>query len=174
MKPLIIAFVVLLVVLLGVYWMDGRFGNNVVSKVATIEEKMLYFEPEISLTTGGQGELNLMANYSGAAVTGFNIEFGYDSTVIKIDGVSVDGNFNKQMSSNIDQNFGKVSIKANTGFAPGALRSGMQKLATIQLSGLKKGGTIMTSVRRSEVSIWENGQNVEGNFTMKPFKVTVK
>lgn len=174
MKPLIFAFLLLLVMLLVVYWMNGRFGNTMVSKTTAVSEKMLYFEPEIVLEVGKQAEISLMGNYSGAVITGFNIDFTYDSTMVKIEEISIDGNFNKGIESNVDQNFGKVSIKAGSGFAFGSLRSGIQKLVTIKMTGLKKGGMIITNVRRPEVTIWENGKNVEGNFTMRAFKVGVK
>lgn len=174
MKPLIIAFVVLFGTLLGVAWMNGRFGNGVIQKNNVVGEKTLYFEPEIVLEVGKEGEINLMGNYSGAPITGFNVEFVYDSTLVKVEGITINDNFNKLITSNIDQNFGKVSIKASSGFATGTLNSGAQKLATIKMSGLKKGGMMITGGRRPEVTIFENGKNVEGDFTVKAFKVGVK
>jgi len=174
MKPLIIAFVVLFGTLVGVAWMNGRFGNSVTPKNNVAGEKSLYFEPEVVLEVGKEGEINLMGNYSGAPITAFNMEFVYDSTLVKVEGIAINDNFNKLISSNIDQNFGKVLIKASSGYATGTLKSGVQKLATIKMSGIKKGGMMITGGRRPEVTIFENGKNVEGDFTVKTFKVSVK
>ncbi len=175
MKPLILPFLLLVAVLLGFGWMNGRFGNTDFLPKKTLREKTLFFESKVDLEMGKEGEMDLMANYGSAPVTGFKIELVYDPTVIKISGLTVNRDvFNKLIESSTDQNFGKVKIEAMSNFAAGTLKTGVQKLATIKMTGLKKGGMVITGGRRPEVTIWERGNLVEGDFEIQGFKVSVK
>lgn len=171
---MILAFIVVLGVLFGFAWMNGRFGNTTVQKKDVLDEKVLYFEPEVVLEVGKMGEISLMGKYSGAPITGFSVELGYDSTLVKVEKIILGGNYDKLIESNIDENYGKIRIKAKSNYATGTIDRGLQKLATIQMTGLKKGVMVITNILRPEVTIFENGKNVEDDFTMRSFRVEVK
>jgi len=174
MKPLIFAFVVLIAVLLGVAWMNGRFGNTVIQKNKEIGQRVLYMEGA-ETGVGKQSEISLMGNLDSIPITGFDIELVFDPTVVKVDGLILnDDVFDKLIDSSIDQNFGKIRIKASSGYAVGTIDTGKQKLVILKLTGLKKGGMMITSGRRPEVTIFENGKNIEGDFSVQSFKVGVK
>ena len=174
MKPVILSFVLLVAVLLGFAWMNGRFGVGLTT-TRTIGEKVLYFNPEITLEVGKEGSVDLMANYTGAPVAKFYVQFSYDPTILKIDGVDVNNSvFGNLVENSVDPQFGTVVLRAESRLALGTLDTGKQKLATIKMSGLKKGGTVISGSRRPEVTIWENGKLVEGDFQMQTFKVNVK
>lgn len=174
MKPLIVAFVVLIGVLVGVAWMNGRFGNTSIHGNKEVGQRVLYLEGG-EVEVGKQGEINLMGNLDGIPITGFDIELVYDSTVVQVDGLTLnDKVFDKLIDSSIDPDFGKIRIKASSGYAVGTIETGSQKLVTIKLTGLKKGGMIITSGRRPEVTVFEGGKMVEGDFIVQSFKVGVK
>jgi hypothetical protein len=174
MKPLIIAFVVLLGVLVGVAWMNGRFGNTLIQKNKVIGQRVLYTE-ETEIGVEKQSEISLMGNLDSIPITGFDIELVYDSTVVRVDGVTLnDKVFDQLIDSSIDPDFGKIRIKASSGYAAGTIKTGTQQLVTIKMTGLKKGGMVITSGRRPEVTIWENGKMIEGDFTFRSSKVSVK
>jgi len=175
MKPVILSFVLLLAVLLGFAWMNGKFGNTAFVAKKSLDEKSLYFDPALILEVGMEGDVNLMANYSGAPVTGFKIEFVYDPTVADVTGILLNKDvFDTLVEGSVDKNFGKVKLEATSNLAAGTVKSGVQKLATIKMLGLKKGGMIITGGRRPEVTIWEGGELIEGDFQMQGFKVSVK
>jgi len=73
----------------------------------------------------------------------------------------------------VDENFGKIRIQAKTSQLGAVLPNGMVVLATVKMSGLKKGGMIMSSGRRPEVGVWEKGKTGEGDFQFSGFKVSV-
>ena len=175
MKPVILSFILLIGVMLAVAWMNGRFGTNLNGKNKEISENSLYFEPETSLTVGGNGEINLMAKNTASPITSFWINFNFDSPIVKVDSITVNKDvFDVVDTIELNQTMGIVTIRAKSNLSAANLKTGIQKLATLKIEGLKKGTSTFVGVRRPEVTIFENGKSTPGNFQMVPFRVGVK
>lgn len=173
MKPLILPFLLLLAVMLTVGWMQGRFGNSFSMMMKPKNGKVLYFEPQLSLVLGKTGEFNLVTNY-GSPVTAFDIEFLYDPKIIVIEKVLVNGQtFDQNVVTNVDQYSGRVILKAVSGIKDN-LKGGIQKLATINVRAIKSGEVNLIRGEKKSVTVFENGQSLQGDFQMQSFKVSVK
>jgi len=157
MKPVLLALGGLLLVMFGFAWMNGKTGIKLpVQPIGG--EKQIFFEPEGKVETGKEK----------------TFEIQYDPTVVKIGEVKVNENiFDQVLAEEVDENFGKIRIQAKTSQLGAVLSNGMAVLATVKMSGLKKGGMIMSSGRRPEVGVWEKGETGEGDFQFSGFKVSV-
>jgi hypothetical protein len=173
MKPVLLALGGLLLVMFGFAWMNGKTGIKLPVQPSG-GEKQIFFEPEGKVETGKEKTFEIKANYSGGAVVSYNLEFQYDLTVVKIGEVKVNENiFDQVLAEEVDENFGKIRIQAKTSQLGAVLPNGTTVLATVKMSGLKKGGMIMSSGRRPEVGVWEKGKTGEGDFQFLGFKVSV-
>ena len=132
MKPVILAFVLLLGVMLGYAWMNSRYSSI----------RTLYFSPQITLGVGKTGVVNLMVNDYLKPVSEFRADFVYDPAILIIEKVEINGEiFDKLTENSVDQFAGKVTIEARSSQLVANLKKGEQKLATITMRGLKRGET---------------------------------
>jgi len=174
MKPIVLSLLLVLGVLLGFAWMNGDVGNLGIKK-ATVAERVLYFEPTVDVEFEKEKEINLMINNSRAPVVGFKVEIQYDIKTTKVLGFEINKEvFDSLISSNIDENAGKVSIIANRKKNFEGLVGGVQKLATIRVLGIKKGTLRLGSEGLPKVTVFEAGKQVESVFQMQEFKVGIK
>lgn len=173
MKPVLLALGGLLLVMFGFAWMNGKTGIKP-PNLQSAGEKQIFWEPEGKMETGKEKEFVVKANYSGGAVISYNLEFQYDSTIAKVSEVKANEDvFDQVVVEEADENFGKIRIQAKTSQLGVVLPDGVVVLATVKMSGLKKGSMIMSSGRRPEIEIWEKGKTGEGDFQFSGFKVSV-
>jgi hypothetical protein len=173
MKPVLIALGVLLLAVLGFVWMN----KGVVVKPNSGQntgDRQIFWEPEGKVEVGKEKTFEVKANFLEGGIASFNLEFQYDSTVIKVDEVKVNKDiFDQVVVEEINENFGKIRIQARSSQSGTNLAGGISTLATVKISGLKKGGMIISGGRRPEVGVWGNEKVSEGNFQFSGFKVTV-
>lgn len=175
MKSMVLAFVALVMVLIVLAWTNGRFGNTVIQNNKIIEEKILYFDPQIVFGVGEKSEINLMGNFTAGSMVSFDVDLVFDATLIRIDGLVLNNRvFDNLINSNIDSSLGKIRLKASRGQKVGMNNGGKQKLATISLTGLKRGEMMITSGKKPEVVVQTRDKTMNENFTVLPFKVIVK
>jgi len=163
----------LFLIMLVYAWMDGKFGVSPTLNRNT-REKLIYFEPEGRIGMGEEKSFEIKANFKDGAIGSFDLEFQYDPTVIRVSEVKVNKNkFDQVVLEDIDEDFGKIRIRAESSQLGASLAGGVIDLATIKIRGLKKGGVIISSSKKAEVGVWEEGKIGMSVFQFLDFKVTV-
>lgn len=174
MKPVIFAFLALVAVIFGVGWMDGRFGNKPLSVNKVGGEKVLYFD-NANLEVGKEMEIGLLGEYGTAPITSYWVEFGYDPSFVKMSQVMVDSTvFGSKVETEIDDSFGRVKIVVTNDKNIKSSKTGIQKLATIKMVGLKKGKTVLAGGRRPEVTVFENNRYMPSDFRLNTFVMVIR
>jgi hypothetical protein len=171
MKQVLLTLGILLVAMLGFYWVSARYQPK---KTETVEinDREIYFEAPGTMTVGVETEISLKARYNEGKVVSFDVDFNYDMAVMEVLNVELNKEiFDKKAQSKIDESFGKVMISGENGKDRSKLSSGDIVLAKIKIKGLKKGGTMIYSSKKPETGVLEGGKIVEGNFQMPNFKV---
>ncbi|MEK7527974.1 MAG: cohesin domain-containing protein, partial [Patescibacteria group bacterium] len=164
MKPVLMAMGALLLVILGYAWMDGKFGVSPTLNRNT-REKLIYFEPEGRIEVGEEKSFEIKANFKDGAIGSFDLEFQYDPTVIRVSEVKVNKNkFDQVVLEDIDEDFGKIRIRAESSQLGANLTGGVMDLATIKIRGLKKGGVEISSGEKLEMGVWGDGKIGGGDF----------
>lgn len=171
MKQVLITFGLLLLVILGFYWVSARYTPKKVV-VQTVANKEIYFEAPNDLKIGEDREISLKAKYDEGIIVSYRINFTYDPAAIKIVNTEVNKDiFDKKAESTIHENFGNVELIGENLKNRSSLKSGEVVLATIKVKGIKKGASMIYATRKAEVGILEGNKVVEGNFQMPNFKV---
>lgn len=175
MKPLIWAFVILIVVLLGVGWMEGRFGNSIVLKNKEILDKTLYLTSDTVFGVGKESDISLMAKNMLGVVKSYWIYITFDPSLVKVTGLLVDRDvFDVIEENTVNSNLGLIILKAKSSKKISETISVDQRLATIKVEGLKKGWVVFNNSRKSEVGNFVDGNLIEDNFEFRVFRVEIK
>lgn len=171
MKQVLITLGILLAVMLGYFWLNGRELPKKELKSLDTEKQLFFVFPE-NVTAGQDIEVPLKAKYTKGVVTSFEVGFNYDVTMMKILGAEINGDvFGKNGEVKIDENFGKVSLAGEGVKDNNDSPNGEVVLATLKLKGLKKGSTMVYSSSRPQVRVISTGEEEDGNFVMPSFKV---
>ena len=171
MKQVLAAFGVLLLVILGFYWVSNRYPAGKVVKNEVSDREIYFLVPE-NLTSGTETEILLKAKHENGKIVSFDINFNYDPAMIKVLNVNVNKDiFNKSEASEINEVFGKVMVAGENLKNRNKLVNGEVILATLKIKGIRKGGTMIYSSKKAEVGILEAEKVVEGDFKMPNFKV---
>jgi len=171
MKQVLLAMGVLLLVMLGMYWLGNRSSWKK-EVVKTIGEKEIYFETSEKMVAGETAEVKLMANDSENVVVSYIVNFTYDPAMMKIENVEINKTiFDKKASVTIDEKFGKVNVEGENKSGRDKLVKGKVELATIKIKGLKKGSSMIYLGRRPEVGVIGGNKVIDGEFKMPNFKI---
>jgi hypothetical protein len=171
MKQVLLTLGLLLVVLLGYYWISVRYAPQK-EVVRVINDKEIYFETPEKMTVGTESEIKLMARHESGKLVNFSIDFTYEPGVFEILNVEINKDiFDKVAKAEVDEKLGKVIMVGQNSKNRNSLVSGDTILATIKIKASKKGGTMIYSSKRPEVGILDGGKVYEGNFQMPNFKV---
>jgi len=171
MKQVLLTLGLLLVVLLGYYWVNVRYAPQK-ETARVINDKEIYFEAPEKITVGTETEIKMMAKHEQGKLVNFSVDFTYESGVFEVLNVEVNKDiFDKVAKAEVDEKLGKVIMVGQNSKNRNNLVSGETVLATIKIKGLKKAGTMIYSSKRPEVGIFDGGKVYEGNFQMPNFKV---
>lgn len=171
MKQVLIMLGVLLVVMLGYYWVNTRYPIKK-AEVMVISDKQIYFEAPSEVKAGEEVEFKMKAKYSEGKLVSYVANFNYDTSYIKILNIEVNKEiFNGKTKVTNDEAFGKVTISGVNSKNRDKLVNGEVLLATLKVKALKKGSSMIYSSRKSETGILSGGKIYEGNFQMPNFKV---
>lgn len=171
MKQVLMTFGILLVAMLGYFWLNGRSLTKK-EEVPVVTEKELFFVFPEKASVGQEMEVPLMAKYSDGAIVSFEIGFNYDVMMMKILEVEINGDiFDKNAEAKIDENFGKVILRGENLKDRNNIPGGELRLATLKIKSLKKGNTMVYSSSRPQVEIISAEGSEDGNFEMPSFKV---
>jgi hypothetical protein len=172
MKQVLLTLGLLLVVLIGYYWVNTRYAPDKKETVRVINDKEIYFVVPEKIMAETETEVKLMARYEKGLLVSYRVDFNYDLTKMKILNIEVNKEiFNKKAQVDIDKSFGKVTLIGENSKNREKLVSGEVVLATLKIKGLSKGEAMIYSSRKSETGIFDGVKVFEGNFQMPNFKV---
>jgi hypothetical protein len=170
MKQVLLTLGLLLIVLLGYYWVNIRFIPK--SEVKVINDKEIFFVMPEKLIFETETEIKLMAKHETGKAVSYRIDFNYDPAKLKILNIEINKDiFNKKAEVEIDETMGKVMLIGENSKERENLVAGEVLLATLKVKGLGKGETMIYASRKPEFGILDGGKVSEGNFQMPNFKV---
>ncbi len=170
MKQVLITLGILLVAMLGYFWLNGRELPRKDTVVVEKEKQVFFVFPE-NPSVGQEIEVPIKAKYSEGVITSFEIGFNYDVTVMKVLEAEINGEvFDINAEVKIDENFGKISLEGENLKNKEIASGGEVVLATLKIKGLKKGSTMVYSSSRPQIKVISEKENGDGNFVMPSFK----
>lgn len=176
MKQVIIAFVVVLIIILGNMWLNGKLGKLQKKEDLKIEsDRVLYLIPNETAKIGEEKEYKLMAKGKEVKVNSFNVDLLYDSGMVSIAKIEINKEvFDQMVLESVSEEFGKVRIGGKSTKKEADLATGEVELATITIKGKKKGTMIVESAARPMIQIWQNGAIVDGSFSWDDSRLMVE
>jgi hypothetical protein len=175
MKEVLLMVGVLLLAMLGYYWMNvknpvKKAGNT----VPAVVDKQVYFENSASFLVNQETEVKLMVRDSQEKLVNYWVEFNYDPAMVTIEKVTINNEiFDRENQVEIDGKVGKVKIVAQNSKNRNKLVEGEVLLATIKIKNLKKGVTMVYTSRKPEIGILVDGKVVAGSLEMPNFKINI-
>lgn len=171
MKQVLLTLALLLIALLGYYWVSVRYAPKK-EMVKVINDKEIYFIVPEKMSIQVETEIKLMARNERGKLVSYRADFNYDPGRLKILDIEVNKSiFNKKAEVEINEATGKVTVIGENSVKRENLTSGETILATLKIKGLSKGETMVYASRKSETGILDGGKIYEGNFQMPNFKM---
>ncbi|MFA6007309.1 MAG: hypothetical protein WC784_01515 [Candidatus Shapirobacteria bacterium] len=177
MKQVLLMVGVLLLAMLGYYWVNTKNPiKTVENKTESVKvvDKEVYFGSDDKFTVDQETKVKLMLRDNEDKVVGFWVEFNYDPTMTEIKNVEVNkGIFDKKAEVKIDVTSGNVKIIGQNSKNRDKLAVGEILLANIQIKNLKKGQTMFYLSRKAESDILVKNKVVESYLEMPNFKINI-
>lgn len=174
MKQVLTTLVVLLVVMGGYLWLNGRLTKNGQTPVKETKNEEVFLVAKGAIKEGEEGELELWAKDETKVIRGFDVGLNYEAAAIKILEVSVNNTiFDRGPWSTNDEDLGKVEIKGESGKSSSELNKGEVLLAKIKIKAVKKGAAMFYRDRAAMMKVEETGKVSEISFEMPDFKLNV-